>query len=244
MYNRHLQMGACRIVSATPALRFFITTIICGHLICPGVSRLTTCLAVIMLEVTADLPHLLPIMCSVMVAKVCCGVPRAVLHGTVLLCVPIAHADVLSVFFFVDCVVHPHGRPGARDLAVVWGGNQGERPGLTRNLGDSLAAAWQRLGHEVTCPTPCRAPWGSHDGTGRAPPGGGGLQGSFGFPCSPAHPGLVLCPLFRCSPAPRSVPGHGDGERVRPIPGDRISSSSSSSSCAVVSAGMQLLLPQ
>ena len=35
----------------------------------------------------------------------------------------------------------PHGHPGARDLTVVWGCNQGGTPGLTRNLGGDPASA-------------------------------------------------------------------------------------------------------
>ena len=81
----------------------------------------------------------------------------------------------------------PHCCPGARDLTVVWGCNRGggSPPGLTRNLGGDLAQP-RRPGHGILRPTPRRPPWVSHDGTGRAPPGGGGMQVSPGSPCGPA----------------------------------------------------------
>ena len=61
----------------------------------------------------------------------------------------------------------------------------GGSPGLTRNLGGDLVQP-RRPGHGIARPTPRRPPWESHDGTGRAPTGGGGMQVSPGSPCDPA----------------------------------------------------------
>ena len=65
------------------------------------------------------------------------------------------------------------------------------------NLGGDLAQP-RRPGHGIQRLTPRRPPWVSHDGTGRAPPGGGGKQVSPGSPCGPALPRLV-CPPPQCS---------------------------------------------
>ena len=65
---------------------------------------------------------------------------------------------------------YPHGRPGVRDLTVVWGCNQGGTPWANTQPGG-------RPSFSRASPTPRRPLWGSHDGTGRAPPGGGGLWG-------------------------------------------------------------------
>ena len=65
------------------------------------------------------------------------------------------------------------------------GETRGGSPGLTRNLGGDLVQP-RRPGHGIARPTPRRPPWESHDGTGRAPPGGGGRQVSPGSPCDPA----------------------------------------------------------
>ena len=102
---------------------------------------------------------------------------------------------------------NPHCCPGARDLTVVWGvtGGGGSPLGLTRNLGGDLAQL-RRPGHGIQRPTPRRPPWVSHDGTGRAPPGGGGMQVNPGSPCGPALSRACVSPP---TVLPSTTPGHG-----------------------------------
>ena len=106
---------------------------------------------------------------------------------------------------------------------MVSGCNRGggfSPPGLTRNLGGDLAQP-RRPGHGIQRLTPRRPPWVSHDGTRRAPPGGGGKQVSPGSPCGPAHSRACVSPPTMLPPTTPCVPAqvrHGWGPHTR-IPG-------------------------
>ena len=106
----------------------------------------------------------------------------------------------------------PHGRPGARDLTVVWGCNRGGgRPRANTQSGGDPVSATAAGSREVSVrPTTRRPPWGSHDDTGGAPPGAGGQRGISRPPCGPAHSRacvyLLLSPCTSFRP-PQGIPG-------------------------------------
>ena len=88
-------------------------------------------------------------------------------------CVSVCLCLCLCLCLFVS-VCSPTAAQGR--MTSPWCGGEtrgGDTPGLTRNLGGDPVQP-RRLGRGITRPIPRRPPWGSHDGTGRAPPGGGG----------------------------------------------------------------------
>ena len=92
------------------------------------------------------------------------------------------------------CTATPTAAQGRVTSPWCGGETGGGSPGLTRNLGGDLAQP-RRPDPRIARPTPRRPPWDSPDGTGRAPPGGGGMREYPGSPVTQPSPGLVCIPL-------------------------------------------------
>eukprot|EP00667_Euglena_gracilis_P002124 EG_transcript_2122 len=95
-----------------------------------GVCRLTISLTVIMLEMTNDLPHLLPIMCSVMVAK---AVADYFVH-------PLYHA-----LLQVKCIPFLNAQPGVQKLACFTAADVMAAPVVTVCLQETVGTLIRRL---------------------------------------------------------------------------------------------------
>ena len=128
----------------------------------------------------------------------CCAVRCK--HSSVCVCVCACVCVCVCVSVCVSVCVTPTAAQGRVTSPWCGGETGGGSPGLTRNLGGDLVQP-RRPGHGIPRPTPRRPPWDSHDGTGRAPPGGGGMQESPGSPCGPA--------LSRAHLFPPLAPTHG-----------------------------------
>ena len=144
---------------------------------------LCACLAVLSVCVCVCVCVWSPVLC------VCSGVWCIVLCVCMCLC-------AWNIVLYVP----PTAAQGRVTSPWCGGETGGGSPGLTRNLGGDQVQP-RRPGHGIPRPTPRRPPWDSHDGTGRAPPGGGGMQESPGSPCGPA--------LSRAHVFPPLAPTHG-----------------------------------
>ena len=89
----------------------------------------------------------------------------------------------------------PNAAQGRVTSPWCGGETEGGFPALTRNVGGDLAQP-RRPGPGIAHSTPQRPPWDSPDGTGRAPPGGGGMQEYSGFPCNTALARARVRPFF------------------------------------------------